>query len=184
MKKIIALSLVAATLLFTGCGDDSKKSTSEAETKATTTTSTTATTTPKEATQTVVDVAAAAADKTVKATKEAANTATEVVKKAVESAKETVTTATLAAVDSVLSDEGQRIYAKCSGCHGMDGKRKALNKSAIIAGQSKVDLMTKLKAYKAGTRNEAGMGNLMKSQMATLDDVAIAEVATYISTLK
>jgi len=176
MKSIIALSLVAAALLFTGCGEDTKKAASEAATKAVEST--------KEASHTVADAATEAADKTVEATKEAVTTATEAVEKAVDSVKETVSTATVEAVDSVLSDEGQKIYAKCSGCHGADGKTKALGKSAVIAGQSKVDLMTKMKAYKAGTRNEAGMGTLMKGQMATLDDAAIAEVATYISTLK
>ena len=176
MKKIISLSLVAATLLFTGCGEDSKKAASEATTKAAEST--------KEAANTAVDATKEAVDKAVEATKEAAKTATEGVKKEVESAKEKVTTATVAAIDSTLAGEGQKVYAKCSGCHGVDGKTKALGKSPVIAGQSKVDLMTNMKAYKAGTRNENGMGNLMKGQMASLDDAAIAEVATYISTLK
>ena len=132
MKKVITLFLVVAILLFAGCGEGSKKSTSEGTAKA------------------------------------------------LGSATEKVSTAT----DSTLSKEGQRIYAKCSSCHGEDGRKKALGKSAIIAGQSKVDLIKKMKAYKAGTRNENGMGNLKKDLMSSLSDAAIAKVATYISTLK
>jgi len=176
MKKIIALSLVAATLLFTGCGEDSKKSASDATANAVDATKAAADKA-TEAAKTAADEAKVAAQKAVEATKEAAKTATDAVEKAVDSAKEKVAEVT-------TSGEGSKLYAKCSGCHGADGKTKALNKSAIIAGQSKDDLVSKMKAYKAGTRNEAGMGNLMKGQMATLDDAAIAEVATYISTLK
>lgn len=176
MKKIISLSLVAAALLFTGCGEKTKESATDTAAKAVEST--------KEAANTAVEASKEAADKAVEATKEAAKTATEAVEKAVDSAKEKVTTATVAAIDSTLAGEGQKIYAKCSGCHGVDGKTKALGKSPVIAGQSKVDLMTKMKAYKAGTRDKNGMGTLMKGQMTSLDDAAIAEVATYISTLK
>ena len=44
--------------------------------------------------------------------------------------------------------------------------------------------MTKIKGYKAGTIDVAGMGNLMKGQVATMDDATIEAVSTYISTLK
>ena len=180
MKKIITLSLVAATLLFTGCGEDSKKAASEATTKAVEST--------KEAANSAVDATKAAADKAVEATKEVADKAVDAAKestaKVVEATKEGVATATEAVADTANNVAGAAAYAKCAGCHGADGKTKALGKSPVIAGQSKEDLVSKIKGYKAGTRNEAGMGNLMKGQVASMDDATIDTVATYISTLK
>ncbi len=61
---------------------------------------------------------------------------------------------------------------------------KALGKSEVIAGQSKDDLIAKIKEYKAGTRNVAGMGALMKGQVASLGDADIEAIATYVSGLK
>jgi cytochrome c553 len=82
------------------------------------------------------------------------------------------------------SKDGAALFAKCAGCHGTDGKTKALGKSAVIAGQSSQELTEKLKAYKEGTRNVNGMGSLMKGQMAGLNDAEIAALADYISRMK
>jgi len=169
MKKIITLSLVAATLLFTGCGEDSKKAATEATTKAVEST--------KAAATHAVDAAKEVADKAVDTAKEATT-------KVVEATKEGVATATEAVADTAKNVAGAAAYAKCAGCHGVDGKTKALGKSVEIAGQSKEELITKLNGYKAGTINVSGMGNLMKGQVASMDDASIAAVATYISTLK
>ena len=176
MKKIITLSLVAATLLFTGCGEDTKKAAAETTTKAVEST--------KEAANTAVDATKEAADKAVVATKEAAEATQEAAAKAVDDAEKAVGTAVAGAVDTIIDNAGKEAYAKCAGCHGVDGKTKALGKSPEIAGQSKEELVTNLNGYKAGTRNEAGMGNLMKGQVAAMDDATIEAVATYISTLK
>ncbi|HIC78516.1 MAG TPA: c-type cytochrome [Sulfurovum sp.] len=95
-------------------------------------------------------------------------------------AKEAVNkaTATEAKVEAPAS------YAACAGCHGKDGTLKALGKSAVIAGQSKEDIITKMNGYKAGTLNVTGMGSLMKGQVAKLSDADIEALATYISGLK
>lgn len=80
-------------------------------------------------------------------------------------------------------DAGKTAFAACAACHGADGKLAALGKSAIIAGQSSADLLTKMKGYKAGTIDLTGNGMLMKGQMANLDDAKIEALATYISKL-
>ena len=198
MKKITMLSVVAAAVLFVGCGEDSKKAASEASAKAVEST--------KEAASHAVDAtkdaadkaveaakkaevaAKEAADKAVEATKEAAKATKEAAVKAVDSAKvtadETVKTVTKAVTEATENVAGAAAYAKCAGCHGADGKTKALGKSPVIAGQTKEELVTKMNGYKAGTINVAGMGNLMQGQVATMDDTAIDAVATYISTMK
>ncbi len=180
MNKITILSIITASVLLVGCGEDSKKAASEATTKAVETT--------KEAVNNAADATKEAATKAVDATKEATAKAVEATKEAAtatkESAKKAVDKIEKAAGDAVADEEGKKLFAKCSGCHGADGKTKALGKSVVIAGESKEDLVAKLNAYKAGTRNEAGMGTLMKGQVASLDDKSIAALAAYISTLK
>jgi len=183
MKKITMLSIVAAAVLFTGCGEKAKDSATDAAAKAVEST--------KEAASHAVDATKAAADKAVEAAKEttakAVESAKETTAKAVEATKEAVDSAkeSVAAVaDKAKNVAGAAAYAKCAGCHGADGKTKALGKSPVIAGQTKEELVTKINGYKAGTLNVAGMGNLMKGQVATMDDAAIEAVATYISTMK
>jgi cytochrome c553 len=81
-------------------------------------------------------------------------------------------------------DEGAVLYAKCAGCHGKDGKTKALGKSELLFGQSKDVLEEKIEAYKSGTRNVAGMGTLMKGQVAGMSEENIEDVSEYISEFK
>jgi cytochrome c553 len=191
MKKITIVSVVAAAVLFTGCGEKTKESATDSTTKAVEST--------KEAASHAVDAAKEATDKAVKAVTEAGDSAAkaadqaveatkEAATEAVDSAKESVATATATAAtavaDTATNVAGAAAYAKCAGCHGADGKTKALGKSPEIAGQSKEALIVMMKEYKAGTRNVSGMGNLMKGQVATMDDAAIEAVSAYISTLK
>ena len=178
---------MAAALLFTGCGEDSKKVASVVTSKAVENT--------KEVTNTAVDATKEVADKAVEAAKNVAseaknvaNKALEATKEAVKSTKEVASKAVDAAVASTENDAvdvaGKAAFAKCAGCHGVDGKTKALGKSEVIAGQTKEELVSKINGYKAGTRNIAGMGNLMRGQVASMDDTTIDAIATYISTLK
>jgi cytochrome c553 len=79
--------------------------------------------------------------------------------------------------------DGAALYAKCAGCHGADGKTKALGKSAPIAGMAVEKTVEDLKGYKAGTLNQHGMGGLMKGQAANMSEEDMKAVAEYISTL-
>jgi len=225
MNKSILLSLVAASVLFTGCGEDAKKAVTDAAASATetvkeTTANAVAATkeVASEATTSATEAVKEAATEAVESAKEAASSAVEATKeKAADAAtalKERAAAATQAAKETatkvVASDErpavepehkteavpaevapaataenvaGKAAYAKCSGCHGVDGKTKALGKSALLAGQSVADLESKIAEYKAGTRNVAGMGMLMKGQVASLDEATIKAVSEYISGL-
>jgi len=180
MKKITILSVVAAAVLFTGCGEKTKESATDAAAKAVEST--------KEAVASTKEAVNEKAAKAVEATKEAVEATKEAASNAVDSAKESVTeaaaTATAAVADTAQNIAGAAAYAKCAGCHGADGKTLALGKSPVIAGQSKEELVTKLNGYKAGTINVSGMGTLMKGQVASMDDAAIEAVSAYISTLK
>ncbi|MBD3788953.1 MAG: c-type cytochrome [Campylobacterales bacterium] len=102
----------------------------------------------------------------------------------IQDAPETNDTVAATPAQEVTAVEAPAAYAKCAGCHGMDGKTKALGKSEIIAGQAEADLIAKINEYKAGSRNVAGMGTLMQGQVAMLSDEDIQAIAAYISNLK
>jgi len=187
MKNMILLSLVTASMLFTGCGEDTKKDVTEATAKATEAVSNTA----SDAGKAVADAAEAtkkAAAATAKLAEEKAAEMKVAADKAATELKARAAATTVAAKElagTVLSDNGagEAAYAKCAGCHGKDGKTKALGKSEIIAGQSAADLEKKMAEYKAGTRDVAGMGTLMKGQVATMSDEDIKAVSAYISAM-
>jgi len=83
---------------------------------------------------------------------------------------------------SIAMADGAALYAKCAGCHGADGKTKALGKSDPIAGLAADVVVKDLQGYKAGTLNKHGMGGVMKGQ-ANMSDDDMKAVAEYISKL-
>ena len=199
MRKIAILSIVTASLLLIGCGQgNSEANKAEPAKTQETTKSESVADKAQKAVESVKDKATEVANKTAETAKEvtkqvtekasqAVDTAKETVNKVVEKAKETADSAKKAvesATKPADSSTPPAAYAKCAGCHGKDGKMKALGKSEVIAGQSKDDLIKKIKEYKTGSRNVAGMGALMKGQVASLSDADIEAIATYLSGLK
>jgi cytochrome c553 len=204
MKNITLLSLAAASLLFTACGEKTKEAANDAATAVTEAV--------KVDTSSAVDAVKEAAADAAEATKAkaaeiaetakveaqkvadaAAAKATELKeaaeKKATDAAaalKERAAAATVAVTEAVapVNEAGQAAYAKCAGCHGADGKTKALGKSAVVAGQPVAALVEAINGYKAGTRNVSGMGMLMKGQVASMDEATIKAVADYIAAMK
>lgn len=183
MKQTLLFSLAMVTLLIAGCGNEDKKSTSEAREQKIHR----AQEVPLEVKTSVLDrvnKSTSRAEKMAEEAKKEVDKAALVVKK--EAIKTTQTVKQVLAKDIVGQaggNTGKVLYAKCSGCHGLDGKSKALGKSAVIAGQSADELIEKLNAYKAGKRNVAGMGTLMKGQVVSLSESDILAVAQYISGL-
>ena len=84
----------------------------------------------------------------------------------------------------VMAADGAALFAKCAGCHGQNGEKAALGKSAIIKGLDAATVEKDIQGYKAGTLNKHGMGALMKGQVASLSDEDIKALAQYISSLK
>lgn len=165
------------------CGGDKKSAATEAKEAASTAVEKT-----KEAVvEKVSEVKDAVAEKAAAATAAVAATATAAVattKEAASAVAEKATEAKDAATDAVAAatgPDGKALYAKCAGCHGADAKTSALGKSAVIAGQAAADLETKIAGYKAGTRNVAGMGALMKGQVADYSDADIKAVSAFIA---
>ena len=76
--------------------------------------------------------------------------------------------------------DGAALYKKCAACHGPTGEKVALGKSKVIKDMSQADLSAAMKGYKDGTYGGA-MKALMKGQVASLSDVDMEAVATYIA---
>jgi len=66
-------------------------------------------------------------------------------------------------------------YAKCAGCHGANGEKKALGKSKVISDMSKADIVAALKGYKDGSYG-GPMKGLMKGQVASLSDADMTAI--------
>ena len=98
--------------------------------------------------------------------------------------KKIILSLTVLGAMSLMAADGAALYKKCAGCHGAKGEKKALGKSAVIAGQDAAKTVEQLKGYKAGTLNVHGMGGLMKGQVASYSDEDIKAVAEYIHGLK
>jgi len=85
-------------------------------------------------------------------------------------------------VVNASSENGKKLYLKCAGCHGQNGEKKALGKSAVIQGWDKAKTIEVLKGYKDGTYG-AAMKAIMISQVRALSDENIEDLGSFISTL-
>ena len=171
------LWIAGALFVLSGCGEDTQKAVAEATAKSV-----------ELSEKSGTDVTDATKKTATKLAKEATSVATQAVESVKESATETLEEAkqeiSKVVVAQAPGDRGEKLYTKCAGCHGTNGEKPALGKSAVLAGQSASALADKLKAYKAGTRNVTGMGTLMQGQVASLSKSDMLALAEYISTLK
>ena len=81
-----------------------------------------------------------------------------------------------------MSASATSLYKPCAGCHGAKAEKKALGKSAIIAGWASAKTVDALKGYKAGTYG-GPMKGVMKGQVARLSDAQMKELGDYIQGL-
>ncbi|NOQ31610.1 MAG: c-type cytochrome [Helicobacteraceae bacterium] len=165
-------------MLFLGCNDDTSKSVQSVVDSA------------PESVQKVIAQTHESVKKTVTTTQQSVQKAVEQApakaNEVIASAQQSVTSAVASVKEQVATlsaSEGKTLFAKCASCHGANAEKKALGKSAVIAGLSVATLESDLKAYKAGKLDKNGMGALMKSQTAALSDAQISELAKYINSL-
>ncbi len=132
------------------------------------------------------DVTKATATQLAKETREAVKSTVESVRThAVATLQKAQEEISKVVVAQTPGNAGKYIYQReCSHCHGKDGKKQALGKSVLLAGQRASILADKLKAYQSGDRNVTGLGKTMQLQVASLSTSDLLAVAEYISTLK
>ncbi len=71
-------------------------------------------------------------------------------------------------------------FNACVSCHGANGERAGLGKGRPLVEIPAAEMVDIMKAYKAGDRNEYGMGALMKGQMASLNEGQMQEIADFV----
>ncbi|ADV47103.1 c-type cytochrome [Nitratifractor salsuginis] len=212
MKKSYLIAASVAVALMAGCSQETKEHAKETVQSAAKDTAVVVEKVKEKSADLMAQAKAKAAEAVAKAKttaseamekakESAAKNATQVAEKAKEATAEAVEAAKAKTAEAAASVEkkateakkslgggdeakGKALFAKCAGCHGADGKMKALGKSPAIAGQDAASIAEKLKAYKAGTRNAYGMGGVMQGQAAGLSDEDIQALADYISKLK
>jgi len=189
VKKILS-SVVAVSILFIGCSDESTKEVKATTNQAIDTVSqttedvtSTATKVVQKATQTTKEVVDKVTKSTAPIAKEVTTKTKDVVKKvsaniakATENMQEKIHLATAPKLD------GKTLFKVCSSCHGKKAQKKALNASHVIQGWSKEKVETALYGYQNGTYGGA-MKGVMMGQAKSLDDAKISALAEYISTL-
>ncbi len=77
---------------------------------------------------------------------------------------------------------GKAKSAVCAACHGADGIA-VIPGYPNLKGQSEQYIMSSIKAYKAGQRT-GGLAPVMQALSSMLNDVDIANLAAYYSSLK
>jgi len=187
MKHFTLLTMLAASMLFTACGEKTKQAaeeSSEAIKQAVKEDTNSAIEDAKNALEDAKKEAEKMADEAADKTAELKASAQKSISNAGDELKETAETVKTAATEAINSLSSPDAYAKCKGCHGVDGKTVALGKSAVLAGQDKAALITSLKEYKAGTKNVAGMGALMQGQVVSMSDEDFEAIAEYLSSVK
>ena len=191
MRYLIACTCLFA-LILSGCGEKESEQSEEVKKVETAKTQ-----------ETIIEVAQNLKQSTSKAIDKAAVIAqniteksSEVVAKVTEETKKISETATqkmniikkeldskLDKVNLMSNVRGKELYAKCAGCHGLDGKKKALNKSAAIRDWNEEKILSSLRGYKDGTYG-GPMKALMTSQVKTLSDEDLKALSAHILTLK
>jgi len=89
----------------------------------------------------------------------------------------------IGALTVAAASDGADLYKKCAACHGASGERKALGKSLVIKGWEAKKTVASLKGYKDGTYGRS-MKNLMKGQVASLNDTQIEAIAKFLEAQK
>ena len=83
-------------------------------------------------------------------------------------------------IEETATANGALLYSKCVACHGKNGEKSALNKSAIIANWSVTQVQDALNGYKAGTYGGA-MKGMMIGQVKSLSEADITAIAEHIA---
>ena len=77
----------------------------------------------------------------------------------------------------------EKLFKKCSICHGKKGEKKSLGVSKIIAAMPANIIIEELEEYKLGKKNLYGYGNMMRGQTSRLSHKDIKRIAKYIESL-
>jgi len=176
MQKSILLFIAALSLLYSGEHNDTNTTVESNTTENNKTISQKANDLIDDLSNGTKDLVSKVKDSTTPLVEETKNGAAKLVDAIKEKTQELL--------DDNASKPIDELYTKCAGCHGTDGKTKALNKSPIIAGSDFNTTLTKLQNYQEGNLDTTGMGRLMTAQVDGLSHEELKALAEYISRME
>ncbi len=81
--------------------------------------------------------------------------------------------------------DGEDIYKKCRGCHGIDGKHLPFERAnGFLIGRDKTELLHIIKDIHYGSYKKAKINKIMQKVISKLSIKEIESVAEYISKFK
>lgn len=84
-----------------------------------------------------------------------------------------------------LSANGQKLYKKCRGCHGIDGKHVPFErKHGVIAGRDKVEIELIVRAIKDGSYSGDKLNQIMRKIIVKYSEEDIKDISEYIGKFK
>ena len=86
----------------------------------------------------------------------------------------------IATISVSANPQGKKLYAKCAGCHGDNGQKKALGKSDLLVGKSRALLEKEMNGYKMGILNMHGLGGMKRELMRDYTQKEISNMAQHI----
>ena len=179
MKKLTVLSVVAASLLLIGCGEEAKQAAKEATSSVAEKTAAAAEAT-KEATSSAVEATKEAASNAAEKATEVAKDAKEAVAEKAEEAKEAVEEKAKEATEAASSAAATVNLSACVACHGANFEKVAMGVSKVVKDMTKDEIIASLKGYQDGSYG-GNMKALMKGQVAGWDDAKIEAAAAQIA---
>ncbi|MDD3323543.1 MAG: c-type cytochrome [Sulfurospirillaceae bacterium] len=83
----------------------------------------------------------------------------------------------------MFAEDGAQLYAKCKGCHGLDGKHIAYEKGSPIAGRDKEELKLIMVAIRDGNYKKDRVNFVMRKVVSKLTEPEIEALSAYINLL-
>ena len=96
-----------------------------------------------------------------------------------------VVTCVLFLTGAFAAKDGQTLYKKCRGCHGVDGRHIPFEQeNGVLAGRDKVELALIIQAIHDGKYKDGKLNKIMQKVITKFTPEEIAIVSEYISTFK
>ena len=191
IHKNILLSIATISILYTGCTENETKETQKPQPKEVVAQQEpTETSTVDKVANSVITHVESTAKKTEELAKNLQKSTAPVVKDIANKVKE-VQKNVVEASDPIIkkvqqvvqNTDANKLYKKCASCHGLNGEKKALNKSAIIKNWNAQQIEEALLGYKNGSYGGA-MKGVMKAQVTKLTENEINALSNHIADFK
>lgn len=87
-------------------------------------------------------------------------------------------------LSNALSNDGEKLYKKCLGCHGKDAKHAPFEReNGVLYGRDKEELKLIMQAIRDGHYKEDKLNKIMRKSIKNFSNSDIENIVQYIQTL-